>query len=273
MDRLKAQKPGNDVSFYGTLIGFAAIYVLLILMLVVAITSYITWDDLVASIQSEAIRSSLTLTFLTCTVSAILSILFAVPIAYLLSRTHFKGKTIVDTVFDIPIILPPLVLGLSLLILFNSFPSRESSLEDFLNRYGIHVTFHTAAIILAQFTVAAAFAVRSMKNTFDQISPRTELIALTLGCTQAQAFWRVTMPQAGRGILSAALLAWARALGEFGPILIFAGATRGRTEVLSTSVFLEINIGNLGGAASVSLLLITLALSTILIIRTLGDRR
>jgi len=165
------------------------------------------------------------------------------------------------------------VVGLSLLILFNSFPTRDSSLENWLNGHGVHVTFHIPAIILAQFTVAAAFAVRSMKNTFDQISPRSEMVALTLGCNRCQTFWLITLPQAGRGVLSAGVLAWARALGEFGPILVFAGATRGRTEVLATSVFLEINIGNLGGAAAVSLILITLAISTILVIRIAGDRK
>ncbi len=266
------RKIGSDKPFLIGLIGFTGVYALLICLLVIASASYITWADLVGTITSEAIQQSLTLTFLTCTTTAILSVLFAIPIGYSLSRFKFRGRTLLDTLLDIPIILPPLVVGLSLLILFNSFPSRDGALETWLNEHGIYVTFHIPAIILAQFTVAAAFAVRSMKNTFDHISPRCELVALTLGCNRAQAFWKVALPQAGRGVLSAGVLAWARALGEFGPILVFAGATRGRTEVLATSVFLEINIGNLGGAAAVSLLLITLAISTILIIRTVGDR-
>jgi molybdate transport system permease protein len=266
--KLKSDRP-----FLTGLFGFTLLYVALIALLVVANASYITWDKLVEAITSDAIQQSLSLTFLTCTVTAILSVIFAVPIGYTLSRFNFRGRTLLDTVLDIPIILPPLVVGLSLLILFNSFPSRDSSLENWLNGHGMHVTFHIPAIILAQFTVAAAFAVRSMKNTFDQISPRAEMVALTLGCNRSQAFWRITLPQAGRGVLSAGVLAWARALGEFGPILVFAGATRGRTEVLATSVFLEINIGNLGGAAAVSLILITLAISTILIIRIAGDRK
>ena len=253
--------------------GFVLAYLILIALLVFANASFVSWNDLVRSITSPAIQNSLYLTFLTCTVSATLSVLFAVPIAYTLSRFQFRGRTLLDTLFDIPIILPPLVIGLSLLILFNAFPTSNHSLESWLNARGIQVTFHIPAIILAQFTVAAAFAIRSMKNTFDQISPRTEMVALTLGCSRAQAFWKVTLPQAGRGVLSAGLLAWARALGEFGPILIFAGATRGRTEVLSTSVFLEVNIGNLSGAAAVSLILITLAVTTILIIRLAGDRK
>jgi molybdate transport system permease protein len=270
---IAARKLRSDIPFLTGLIGFVAIYVGLIFLLVIANASYISWDNLVDAMTNEAIRSSLELTFLTCTVTAILSVLFAVPIGYSLSRFKFRGRTLLDTLLDIPIILPPLVVGLSLLILFNSFPNRDNSLEDWLNSHGIFVTFHIPAIILAQFTVAAAFAVRSMRNTFDQISPRCELVAMTLGCNRSQAFWKVALPQAGKGVLSAGVLAWARALGEFGPILVFAGATRGRTEVLATSVFLEINIGNLGGAAAVSLILITLAISTILIIRLAGDRK
>lgn len=263
----------SDIPFVTGLLGFAGLYLLLILSIVFANASFITWPDIQQAITSEAIQSSLRLTFLTCTISAILSLLFAIPIAYSLSRFQFRGRTLLDTLLDIPIILPPLVVGLSLLILFNNFPSRDLSVEKWLNSHGIAVTFHVPAIILAQFTVAAAFAIRSMKNTFDQISPRAEQIALTLGCNRSQAFWKVTLPQAHRGILAAGVLAWARALGEFGPILVFAGATRGRTEVLATSVFLEINIGNLAGAASVSLILITLAIATILIIRLAGDRK
>jgi len=269
----KRLKVRSDTPFYAGLLGFAGLYLLLIISIVLANTTFITWPDVKEAISSHAIQSSLKLTFLTCTISAILSLFFAVPIAYSLSRFRFRGRTLIDTLLDIPIILPPLVVGLSLLILFNQFPSANHSIEDWLNQHGMAVTFHVPAIILAQFTVAAAFAVRSMKNTFDQISPRAEQIALTLGCNRSQAFWKVTLPQANRGMIAAGVLAWARALGEFGPILVFAGATRGRTEVLSTSVFLEINIGNLAGAAAVSLILITLAVVTILIIRLAGDRK
>lgn len=273
MTDFQASKVKSDKPFLTTIVSFTALYVLLILLLVSANVSFISWSSLCETLSNEEIQQSLKLTFLTCTVSAILSLLFAIPISYTLSRFRFKGRALLDSILDIPIILPPLVVGLSLLILFNSFPNSTNSLEHWLNMRGIYVTFHIPAIILAQFTVASAFAIRSMKNTFDQITPRGEQIALTLGCNIGQAFWRVTLPQAGRGVLSAGLLAWARALGEFGPILIFAGATRGRTEVLSTSIFLEINTGNLAGAAAVSLLLISLAMTTIFIIRLTGDRK
>src|SRR6185503_17625693 len=166
----------------------------------------------------------------------------------LLSRYEFRGKSLVDTILDIPIVLPPLVIGLSLLILFQVKIAGQT-LDDWLRvQFHFPVTFAIPSVILAQFSVACAFAVRTMRVTFEQINPRNEQVALTLGCTRSQAFWSVVLPEARRGILTAATLAWARSLGEFGPILIFSGATRMKTEVLSTTGFLELSIGNLYAA-------------------------
>ena len=194
------------------------------------------------------------------------------PLGYLLARTNFPGKAIVDTILDVPIVLPPLVIGLSLLILFH-LPIGGGNLEEWLQQHlKMRVTYQKPAVVLAQFAVACAFAVQTMRVTFDQIDPRAEQVALTLGCTRAQAFWRVTLPAARRGVLTAATLAWARSLGEFGPILIFCGATRMRTEVLSTSVFLELSIGNLEAALAVSLLMIGVAVEVLVITRAFGLR-
>jgi molybdate transport system permease protein len=106
--------------------------------------------------------------------------------------------------------------------------------------------------------------------TFDQISPRHEQVAFTLGCSRAQAFWRVVLPEARRGLVTAATLAWARALGEFGPILVFSGATRLHTEVLPTTVFLELSVGNLEAAVAVSLLMVAAAVVVLVIVRVYG---
>ena len=111
-----------------------------------------------------------------------------------------------------------------------------------------------------------------MRATFDQIDARREQVALTLGCTRAQAFGYVVLPEAWRGILTAGTLAWARALGEFGPLLIFAGATRHKTEVLSTTVFLELSIGDLEAAVAVSLIMVVAAIAVLIIARMFGTR-
>lgn len=262
MPRLPSDKP-----FFAGMGLMMGLYLGLILAVVVANGMVVRLEDLGAIFQNPGIRASIKLTFLSCTLTAILAVFFSVPIGYLLSRFRFPGRVFIDGLLDIPIILPPLVVGLSLLLLFNKVPFPEGSLERWLNARGMAVTFAVPAVVLAQFSVATAFAVRMMKNTFDQIDPRCEKVALTLGCHQSRAFWWIVLPQAGQGIVGAGALAWARALGEFGPILVFAGATRGRTEVLATSVFLEINIGNLGGAATISLLMILLAVTLIFIIR------
>ena len=121
--------------------------------------------------------------------------------------------------------------------------------------------------------VAAAFAVRTMRVTFDQIPTRYEDVAMTLGCNQSQAFWRVILPQAKPGLLAAGTIAWARSLGEFGPILVFAGSTRMRTEVLPTSVYLEMQAGNLKGMLAVAIIMVAAAAAVLVIARLFGMQR
>ncbi len=238
-------------------------YLLVLLAMLVADAAYTSPAHLWAALRSPEIRYSIHLSFLSCTLTAVLSVWVAVPIGYLLSRYRFPGRALVDAILDIPIVLPPLVIGLSLLILFQTAPGRA------LERW-FPITYAIPSVILAQFMVACAFAVRTMRATFDHISTRPEHVALTLGCSRPQAFWWVVLPEARRGILTAGTLAWARALGEFGPILIFSGATRLKTEVLPTTVFLELSVGNLEAAVAVSLLMVSAAVAVLLLIRVFG---
>jgi molybdate transport system permease protein len=255
-----------DRGFYVCLGLLGGMYVVLIVAMLFADCLFTTPGHLLESLRKPEIRFSIALSLVSCSLTALLSLWIAVPLGYLLSRTEFRGKAIVDTLLDIPIVLPPLVIGLSLLILFHTAPGR------WFEEHVFRVTYRIPSVILAQFAVATAFAVRTMRVTFDQIPPRAEQVALTLGCSRAQAFWLVLMPASRRGLLTAATLAWARSLGEFGPILIFSGATRFRTEVLPTTVFLELSIGNLEAALAVSLLMIAVAVVVLLLTRTFGLR-
>ena len=220
-------------------------------------------NPLVQAMRSRDIRFSIKLSLISCTLTTLFSLWIAVPIGYVMSRFQFRGKALIDTLLDIPIVLPPLVVGLSLLILFRYMP-------DWLSDA---VVYKWPAVVLAQFMVACAFAVRTMRVTFDQIPQRFEQVALTLGCNRKKAFWRVIMPQAKGGLLAAGTLAWARALGEFGPILVFAGATRQKTEVLPTSAFLELQAGRTEGMLAVSLIMIAAAAVVFIVARTLGMKR
>ncbi len=268
--------------FYACLSVIGGTYVLLIVAMLLADATYMADQTLKAAAASDEpvravltqnpvtvaladvkIRHSIWLSLISCTLAAVISLTVAVPLGYLLARHEFRGKRLLDAVLDIPIVLPPLVVGLSLLILFQ-FPPFSWAARS--------IVYQVPAVVIAQFSVACAFAVRTMKSTFDHINPRCEHVAITLGCSRAQAFGMVVLPEASRGMMTAFTLAWARALGEFGPLLIFAGTTRMKTEVLSTSVFLEMNVGNIEAAVAVSLIMVAAAIAVLVITRVWGVR-
>lgn len=252
--------------------GLGGSYILLIAAMLAADIAYTSPAHFAAALSKPEIQFAVRLTLISCTISALLSIWVATPLGYLLSRFQFRGRWLIDTALDVPIVLPPLVIGLSLLILFH-LPIAGSNLEEWCQRHlRLRVTYQKPAVILAQFAVACAFAVQTMRVAFDQIDPRAEQVALTLGCRRSQAFLQVALPQAWRGLIAAFTIAWARSLGEFGPILVFAGATRMRTEVLSTTVFLELSVGQLEAAVAVSLVMVLAAMAVLCIVRLVGAR-
>lgn len=274
-------RAGPDWPFHLGLLLLSGVYVVLIVSMVMANLAFIhkgasstpgEAPPFLKALATPEIQYAVKLSLLSCTFSTVLSLWVAVPLGYLLSRYRFRGKTIIDTIIDIPIVLPPLVIGLSLLILFRSPPGIWME-EQFAALTGSRITYAVPGVILAQFMVACAFAVRTMRATFDEISPRGEQVALTLGCSRGQAFWLVALPEARRGVLVAATLAWARSLGEFGPILIFAGATRFKTEVMPTTVFLLMSVGDIEGAVAVSMLMIGAAVGVLILVRLFGQER
>jgi molybdate transport system permease protein len=267
---LARHKAGSDAPFFAAAGALGGSYVLLVLLMLAADLAFTSPAHFAAALKKPEIQYAVKLTLVTCSVSALLSLVVATPLGYLLSRFSFRGRWLIDTAIDIPIVLPPLVIGLSLLILFH-LPLGGTNLEQWVEKYlGTRVTYAEPAVVLAQFAVAAAFAVQTMRVTFDQIDTRAEQVALTLGCRRSQAFFQVTLPQAWRGMVAALTIAWARSLGEFGPILVFAGATRMKTEVLSTTVFLELSVGQLEAAVAVSLVMVAAAMGVLGIVRLLG---
>lgn len=266
---IPARRSRADGLFYATLALAGGCYVVLMALLLGADMLYVTPGDLRDALLKPEIRFAIRQTLFTCSIAAVLSVLVATPLGYLLARCRFPGRWLVELLVDLPIVLPPLVVGLSLLILFH-LRWGDWRLEDWLrSTLGVAVTYHWPAVVLAQFAVGGAFAIRTLKLTFAEINPRAEQVARTLGCSQAQTFWRIALPQARRGLATAAAIAWARSLGEFGPILVFAGMTRGKTEVLSSTVYLELSVGNLQAAVAVSLLMVILAALVLGVIRTL----
>ena len=264
-------RPRSDAAFLSGSVTLGGFYVLLVILLVAGDVCYTSPRELWQAFTIPEIRYSLLLSLVSSTITTILALWVAVPLGYLLSRGPKKvgrfakaALAVVDAVIDIPLVLPPLVVGVSLLVLFSYPPLRGAS--DW-------VVYEIPAVIVAQFTVVTAFAVRTMRTSFDQIPLRQEQVAMTLGASRGQVFWTVLLPQARRGVVAAATLSWARAIGEFGPVLIFAGSISMRTEVLPTTIFLKLEEGNLTAALSVSVAMILCAMVVLVIMRLVGWRR
>ncbi|MDQ1257387.1 MAG: molybdate transport system permease protein [Candidatus Hydrogenedentes bacterium] len=213
-----------------------------------------------------ALRHALMLSLVTSVISAAIALALAIPSGYLLSRYRVPGWRILDLLFYLPIALPPLVMGVALLIFFQTLPGR------LIQRYLCEFTFSAPGIVLAQTISSTAFATRICKLAFDNISPKLPGVARTLGATRWQAFLHVELAEARSGLIEAFLLAWTIAFGAFGPIALFCGITRMRTEILSSSVFLEFSVGNLDRALVVSLWMVALAGTALVLVRGRGKR-
>lgn len=192
------------------------------------------------------------------------ALLIGVPAAYALARRPVPGKAVIDTVLDIPLVMPPLVAGIGLLLLLS-----RSALGAPLARLGIELLFTPAGAVVAQTFVAVAVVLRTARAAFAQVDAGFGQAAATLGAGPAQVFARIELPLAARGIAAGAVLAWARALGEFGATLMVAGATRFKTETLPMAVYLNIATGETEAAIACALMLLVIAFALLLALRVL----
>lgn len=249
------------------MLAFVGLFVIALAALLAADVSYTDRESLAEVLRSPEIRAALWLSLWTTSLTVVIGLLFAVPMGYALSRYRFPGHAVVDSLVDLPIILPPLVVGLSLLVFF------QTDLGRWIEGSGMEFVFQRSGIVLCQVLVSASFGIRAVKLTFDGIDRRTEHVAMTLGCTEAGAFFRVALPMARRGILVAGILIWTRALGIFGPLIVFVGAVRMKTEVLPTAIYLEQSVGRIEVALAVAMVMVALAAVALVTIRMVGLRQ
>ncbi len=238
-----------------------------IVALFVATVSYIDAEPMREVLTSHSVRHALFLTVVCSVISTLLSILVAVPSGYALSRQRLRGAMVYDILVDALIVLPVLVIGMSILVFFHQTRALPG-VGGFFLWLGNLFIHRVPGIVLAMFFCSASFAVRVMKATFDEMDPRTEHVAMTLGCTRWGAFWRVVLPQARHGLIAAAVLSWARAVGVYGPIMIVAGAVEGKTYVLPSHIFVDITVGRLKAALAISLIMIAMAFIVLLLLKT-----
>jgi molybdate transport system permease protein len=246
-------------------IGAGVLLTAFILVLLFLIVSHPSPENLISSMFSPEIQFAIYLSLLTSVVSTVLCIIIAVPAAYGLARYDFLGKSIVNTALDMPLALPPLVAGVGLLLFFGVSPVGKALAE-----VGLVFVFTPLGIIVAQFFVNMPFMIRIMRSTFESISPRYEYVAKTLGCTDAQAVWRVTLPMSASGFFAGAVITWAKGIGEFGAALLLAGATRMVTETLPISLFLNMSCGKLNLAISAATILIAISIVSLYVFERYG---
>jgi len=248
-------------------LGFLAAYILAALSLVIADFTYTDAGYVWGVIRSPAMMAAIRLSALTSCATLVLVVLFAVPVGYALSRYRFRGHVMAEAIVDLPIVLPPLVIGVSLLVLFQTAPGRwiENSLVRFV--------YTVKGIVLCQFMVSASYGIRAAKAAFDGVDRRLEQLALTLGCTPTQAFRRVSLPLSAGGIVAGGIMAWARAVGVFGPLMVFAGSVRMKTEVMPTAIYLELSVGHIEAALAVALVMVALATCVLVLVHKLAPDR
>lgn len=211
---------------------------------------------------SEEVIFAISLSVTTATISTIFAIILAIPTAYALSRVNFVGKGLIDTLLDIPIALPPVAIGTALLIFFTN-----TSLGDYINNSLIRFVFEVPGIVLAQFSVVSFLAIRILKPIFEGVDPLYIKVARVLGCDELQSFFRVTLPLTRNGIFGAAILSWARALGEFGATVTLAGATRFKTETLPIAMYLTLATADIEKALAIVLILLIVVMSILFVTR------
>lgn len=252
---------------------FLAVFAGMVAALIVAdLTSRFFHVDILTGLFAKPlILQAMWLSATTSLTTLGLVLLFSVPCGYALSRYRFWGHAIVDTIVDLPIVMPPLAIGVSLLVLFASEPGRWISQR--MEEVGLDRNA-AAGIVLCQFLLSAPFAIRAAKAAFDGVDRRLEDLALTLGCTRMQAFWRIGLPMARGGILAGATMAWARAVGLYGPLMVFVGCVRGKSEVLPNTIYLEISTGGIEVALAATMVMIAIAGAALVFIHALaGSKR
>jgi len=251
---------GVAASMLGLLAGFIS---LPILSMLIWTFDHSSWE----AMRSPVALQALALSARTTAISMTIIVLVGTPAAYVLSRFGFPGKRLVDTLVDIPAVLPPSAAGIALLLAFG----RLGLLGHHLSAFGLTLSFTTAAVIMAELFVATHFYVRQAAVGFSNVDRDIEEAALVDGARPVGAFMRVTVPLAFPALLAGAVTAWARALGEFGGTIIFAGNVEGVTQTMPLAIYTTFE-SDLNAAVALSVLVLGFAFVVILTTRALTRR-
>jgi molybdate transport system permease protein len=214
------------------------------------------------SLSDPLVISALRLSLITSVISLGIVILIGTPFAYVHARSLYPGKVLVDTLIDLPLVLPPAVAGFALLVLYG----RMGLLGQYFNMLGIPLAFTTIAVIMAQIFVASPFYLRQAKSLFEQFDQSYEHTARTLGASPLRTFMTITLPLTAGGLVSGAVMTFGRALGEFGATIMFAGNMPGVTQTMPLAVYVGME-SNFNLGLTISILLVLMSFVIMLTVR------
>ena len=242
----------------------AALFALFLGLPVVALVARALFDgSLATTITSRVVLDALLLSLVTTAVSLVLTVVFGLPLAYVLARRTFVGKGWLEAIIDLPIVLPPSVAGLALLIVFG----RRGLFGGPFELLGIAIPFTTVAVVLAQTFVSAPFFIRSARTGIASVDRDLEDAARVDGASERQLFRAITVPLASAALAAGLVMTWARSLGEFGATIMFAGNIGGRTQTLPLVVYSEFQAGDLDSSIAAAAILVLAAFGVLVAVR------
>jgi molybdate transport system permease protein len=221
--------------------------------------------SLARALTARVVLDGLTLSLWTTAVSLVLTVALGLPLAWALARRRFRGSWLAEVIVDLPLVLPPSVAGIALLLTLG----RRGLFGDTLHAAGLEIPFTTLAVILAQAFVSAPFFVRSARTGIEAVSRDLEDAGRVDGASEWSVFRHVTLPLAASPIAAGLVMSWARALGEFGATIMFAGNIEGRTQTLPLVVYGAFQGGDLDGAIAAAAILVLAAFGVLVAVRVL----
>jgi molybdate transport system permease protein len=233
----------------------------------VALIATATLASLRAGLAEPLVWPAVRLSLQTTTTSLGLVVVFGTPLAWTLARTHGRFARAIETVVQLPIVIPPAVAGVAMLLAFG----RRGLFAGVLYPHGFSLPFTTAAVVMAEVFVSAPFFVQTATSAFRRIDPNLIVVARTFGASPLRVFTRIALPLAAPGLVAGAALSWARSLGEFGATLMFAGNLQGQTQTLPLAIYTALEV-DLRAAQALSVLLVVVAFALLLFVRAVLRR-
>jgi molybdate transport system permease protein len=218
--------------------------------------------EIIQNLDERQVSQAISLSITTSLVSTLFTLLFGTPAAYLLAARRFRGYHLIDTLIDLPTVLPPSVAGVALLMAFG----RKGLVGVFLANAGITIPFTFVAVVMAQMFIASPLYVKAASIGFAGINKELKQAAELDGASRWQIFRYIIVPLSGKALLSGSVMTWARALGEFGATIIFAGNFPGRTQTMPLAIYIGFEI-NLDVALTLAIILICFSFLTLILVK------